>query len=49
MARHQGSTTLVERSALPSRVTGSLIRGGILFLGAHTLLVVLALALAGSI
>jgi len=49
MARHQGSAIMEERSALPSRVTGSLIRGGILFLGAHTLLVVLALALAGSI
>jgi hypothetical protein len=49
MQRYQGSTTLEERSALPVRVTGSLIRGGIIFFGAHTLLVVLALVLAGSV
>jgi signal transduction histidine kinase len=48
MAGRQGSTTLEERSALPPRVAGSLIRGGILFIGAHTLLVALALALAGG-
>jgi hypothetical protein len=48
MAVRQGATTLEERSALPPRVAGSLIRGGILFIGAHTLLVALALALAGG-
>ena len=30
MAGRQGATTLEERSALPPRVAGSLIRGGIL-------------------
>lgn len=49
MTQHHGSTTVEARSALPSRVTGSLIRGGVLFFGAHTLLVGLALALAGSV
>ena len=49
MARHQGSAILEERSVLLSRCCSGLFRGGIVFFGAHTLLVVLALALAGSI
>jgi len=48
MQRYQGPTTLEEHSALPARFTSSLVRGGIIFFGAHTLLVVLALVLAGS-
>jgi len=49
MARHQGSAIVEERSALPAHATVGLVRGGVLFFGAHTLLIVLVLALAGSI
>ncbi len=50
MARKQDSKPEEERSSLSSPVAPSAIRGGLLFIGAHTLLLCLALALvlAGS-